>query len=68
MKFNIVIDRDEDGYWISECPAIPGCASQGKTKDEAIKNIMEAIHLCLEVRAEEGMPLTVETKQVEVFA
>ena len=68
MKFNIVIDRDEDGYWISECPSIPGCVSQGKTKDEAIANIMEAIHLCLEVRAEEGMPLTVETKQVEVFA
>lgn len=68
MKFNIVIDRDEDGYWISECPAIPGCVSQGKTKDEAITNIMEAIHLCLEVRAKEGMPLTVETKQVEVFA
>jgi predicted RNase H-like HicB family nuclease len=68
MKFNIVIDRDEDGYWISECPSIPGCASQGKTKDEAVTNIMEAIHLCLEVRAEEGMPLTVETRQVEVFA
>ena len=68
MKFNIVIDRDEDGVWISECPSIPGCVSQGKTKEDAIKNIMEAIHLCLDVRAENGMSLTVETRQVEVLA
>jgi predicted RNase H-like HicB family nuclease len=68
MKFNIIIDRDEDGAWISECPAIPGCISQGASKDEAIENIMEAIRLCLEVRAEHGMPLTVETRQVEVMA
>jgi len=68
MKFNIIIDRDEDGAWISECPAIPGCISQGASKDEAVENIMEAIRLCLEVRAEHGMPLTVETRQVEVMA
>jgi predicted RNase H-like HicB family nuclease len=68
MKFNIVIDRDEDGAWISECPAIPGCISQGTSQDEAVENIMEAIRLCLDVRAEHGMPLTVETRQVEVMA
>lgn len=66
MRFNIVIDRDEDGVWISECPSIPGCVSQGKTKEESIKNIQEAIKLCLEVRAEQGLPLTSETQQVEV--
>jgi len=66
MKFNITIDRDEDGVWITECPSIPGCVSQGKTKDTALKNIQEAIALCLEVRAEQGMPLTVETRQLEV--
>ena len=60
------MDRDEDGIWISECPSIPGCVSQGVTKEEAIRNIEEAIALCLEVRAEQGMPLTIETKQVEV--
>ena len=54
------------GMWVSECPSIPGCVSQGKTKAEAIKNIKEAIALCLEVRAERGLPLTVETQQVEV--
>lgn len=66
MKFNITVDRDEDGIWVTECPAIPGCISQGKTKEEAIVNIQEAIQLCLEVRAEKGMPLTVETRQLEV--
>ena len=67
MKFNVTIDRDEDGVWIAECPSIPGCVSQGKTKDAALKNIQEAISLCLEVRAEQGMPLTVETRQLEVM-
>ncbi len=66
MKLTVTIDRDEDGVWIVECPAIPGCVSQGNTKDEALDNIREAIALCIEVRAEHGLPLTVETRQVEV--
>ena len=66
MKLTVTLDRDEDGVWIVECPAIPGCISQGETKDEAIANIREAIALCLEVRAELGFPLTMETRQVEV--
>ena len=61
MKFPVTIDRDEDDVWIVECPAIPGCVSQGKTKPAALKNIQKAIKLCLEVRAERGMPLTVES-------
>ena len=68
MKFNVTIDRDEDGAWVVECPSIPGCFSQGDTREEAVTNIKEAIKLCLEVRAERGMPLTVETHQVEVIA
>jgi len=66
MKFNVTVDRDEDGVWVVECPSIPGCVSQGATREEALQNIEEAIRLCLEVRAERGMPLTVETRQVEV--
>ena len=66
MKLTVTIDRDEDGVWIVECPSIPGCVSQGDTKDEALSNIREAIELCMEVRAELGLPLTVETRQVEV--
>ncbi len=68
MKFNITLDRDEDGVWIAECPSIPGCVSQGHTKDEALTNVQEAISLCLEVRAEKGLPLTIETRQIEVAA
>ena len=68
MVFNITIERDEDGVWIVECPSIPGCVSQGVTKDEAIDNIKDAIKVCLEVRAEKGLPLTVETRQIEVAA
>lgn len=66
MKLSVTIDRDEDGQWVAECPSIPGCVSQGKTKAAALKNIKEAIALCLKVRAERGLPLTIETCQVEV--
>jgi predicted RNase H-like HicB family nuclease len=66
MTFTVTLDRDEDGVWVVECPSIPGCVSQGDTREAALKNVQEAIELCLEVRAERGMPLTVETKQVEV--
>ena len=68
MKFLVNIDRDEDGVWVVECPSIPGCISQGQTKDAALANIEDAIRACLEVRAEQGLPLTVETRQVEVQA
>lgn len=68
MIFSVTVDRDEDGAWIVECPAIPGCVSQGATKEEALENIKESIALCLEVRAEQGMPLTIEIRQVEVAA
>ena len=58
MKFMTTLERDEDGVWVAECPAIPGCVSQGKAKVAALKNIDEAIALCLEVRNERGMLLT----------
>lgn len=66
MKFNVTIDRDEDGMWIVECPSIPGCGTQGRTKEEALTKVKEATALCLEVRAEKGLPLTIETRQIEV--
>ena len=66
MKFPTVIYQDEDKVWIVECPAIPGCVSQGATREEAMQNIKDAIAACLEVRAEHGMPLTFETSDVEV--
>ena len=110
MKFMITLDRDEDGVWVAECPSIPGCVSQGKTRpaililaanrlkpglqtlegpfpivrspgfsrpqgrsrakmriaetrQEALDNARQAIALCLEVRAERGLALTVGTSR-----
>lgn len=67
MKFIITMFQDEDGMFIAECPSIPGCVSQGITEAEAQENIQEAIRECLEVRLEKGMPLTVITREVEVY-
>lgn len=66
MRFLITLDRDEDGVWIAQCPAIPGCVSQGKTREKALESVRKAITACLEVRAEQGLPPTLETAQVEV--
>jgi predicted RNase H-like HicB family nuclease len=66
QRFPITIYQDEDGWYVVECPVIPGCMSQGQTKEEALQNIQEAIQLCLEVRREKGMPLTIESQEVEV--
>ncbi len=68
MKFIVTLFQDEDGIFIAECPAIPGCVSQGKTEEEAERNVRDAIRKCLEVRAERGMPLTLTTREVEILA
>nr|VFK31359.1 MAG: Predicted nuclease of the RNAse H fold, HicB family [Candidatus Kentron sp. MB]VFK34714.1 MAG: Predicted nuclease of the RNAse H fold, HicB family [Candidatus Kentron sp. MB]VFK76961.1 MAG: Predicted nuclease of the RNAse H fold, HicB family [Candidatus Kentron sp. MB] len=67
-KFTVIPEQDEDGVWISECPSIPGCISQGKTRIDAIANIREAIRLCREVRAEREMASNIETLQLEIAA
>ncbi|MBM4404891.1 MAG: type II toxin-antitoxin system HicB family antitoxin [Chloroflexi bacterium] len=51
MKLPITISQDEDGMFIAECPSIPGCFSQGKTRAEAGKNVRKAIKECLAVRS-----------------
>jgi predicted RNase H-like HicB family nuclease len=66
MKLLVTLERDETGMIVAECPAIPGCISQGNTEEEAMANIREAIQLCLEVRAEHGLPLTIDIREVEV--
>ncbi len=49
MKLRVIIEQDENGYYIAEVPALPGCLSQGKSQEEAIDNIKEAIEGWLEV-------------------
>ena len=66
LKLLVTLELGEDGYIIAECPAIPGCMSQGRTREEALVNIKDAILACLEVRKQRGIPLTVETHEVEV--
>jgi len=66
MRLPVTLERDETGMIVAECPAIPGCVSQGNTEEEALVNIRDAIVGCLEVRAEQGLPLTVRTVEVDV--
>jgi predicted RNase H-like HicB family nuclease len=57
MKFKVILEEDEDGWFVVTVPSLPGCISQGKTKEEALENIKEAIELHLTSLAEEGIPL-----------
>ncbi|MBU2634747.1 MAG: type II toxin-antitoxin system HicB family antitoxin [Nanoarchaeota archaeon] len=53
----VIIYPGEDGYWVAECPTLPGCISQGRTKDEAIQNIREAIGGYIAALEEDGLPV-----------
>ena len=64
----VVVYRGEDGYWVVECPSLPGCVSQGKTKAEAIVNIREAIEGWEEAAKAHGLPVPEETFDVQVIA
>ena len=66
MKLLVTLETDETGMIVAECPAIPGCVSQGRTEAEAVENIREAIAVCLEARAANNMPLTISVREVEV--
>jgi predicted RNase H-like HicB family nuclease len=67
MDFKIVIEKDEDGWYIVTVPALPGCVSQGKTEEEAKKNIAEAIELHLSALARDGIPLYHRSGAKELF-
>ncbi len=54
MERRIILQPGEDGYWVVECPSLPGCISQGNTRDEAIDNIKEAISLYIESLSAHG--------------
>lgn len=57
MKYRVIVEQDEDGAYVVEVPALPGCISQGKTRAEALVNIKEAIELYLESLDAHGDPL-----------
>jgi len=58
MKFKVLMEKDEDGWYVATVPALPGCISQGKTEKEAQENIKEAIKLHISMLAEDGIPIT----------
>jgi len=64
----VIIYSGEDGYWIAECPSLPGCISQGKTKEEAINNIKEAIQGYIKALKEDGIAVPEEKFETMVVA
>lgn len=53
----VLIHPGEDGYWVAECPSLPGCVSQGTTREEAIRNVKEAIEGYILTLQEDGLPV-----------
>ncbi len=70
MKYRIIIEEDEDGMFVAECPSLPGCISQGKTRKEALDNIKDAIEGYLESlkKHNEPIPPSVYEETVEINA
>ena len=64
----VVIYPGEDRYWVAECPSLPGCVSQGKTKEEAAQNIKEAIRGYVAALEEDGLAVPEERFEVLVVA
>lgn len=64
----VVIYPGEDGWWVAECPSLPGCISQGRTREEALKNIKEAVEGYVKALEEDGLPVPQETFSVMVVA
>jgi len=64
----VVLYPGEDGYWVAECPSLPGCISQGESREEAIENIKEAILGYIAALAEDGLPIPEERFETLVVA
>jgi predicted RNase H-like HicB family nuclease len=70
MKFRVIIEPDEDGVFVADCPNLPGCISQGKTRDEAVQNIKDAIAGYLDSlkKHNEAVPPPISEEVVEIPA
>ncbi len=64
----VVLYPGEDGYWVVECPSLPGCVTQGRTKEEALANAREAINGYVTALRDDGLPVPEETFQTLVVA
>lgn len=68
LKYRVLLEQDEDGIYVAECPALPGCVSQGKTRDEALHNIHDAIQGYIESlnKHNEPIPPSIQEEIVDV--
>ena len=68
MKYRVIVEMDEDGMHVAECPTLPGCVSQGKTRQEALKNIKDAIKGYLQSlkKHNEPIPPSIFEEMVEI--
>jgi predicted RNase H-like HicB family nuclease len=65
-EFFVIIEKDEDGFYVGEVPQLKGCYSQGKSLDELMRNIKEVIELCLEEEDADFIPRFVGIQRVEI--
>ena len=63
MRYTVILQRETDGGYVAVVPSLPGCVSQGDTRDEALKNIEEAAELYIEDVQATGDPLPVEDQR-----
>ncbi len=69
MRYTVILERGEDGYIVANVPALPGCITQGKTGEEALKNVKEAIELYIDVLREDNEPIPQDVgTEVEIDA
>lgn len=68
LNRQIIIRRGETGWFVAECPSLPGCISQGRTHDEALNNMREAIDLHIEGLLEEGLPVPEERYETRLVS
>jgi predicted RNase H-like HicB family nuclease len=69
MKFSIIIEKDDDGRYVAECPDLPGCLSEGETLEDALENVNEAIIGCLKSRlksAGEGLKISSFERRLDI--
>ena len=66
LQYRVIIEKDEDGVLVAKVPDLPGCATEGKTRKELLKNVKEAIQAYLEALKQHGDPVPIETVQIRV--
>jgi len=66
MNYRVIIEQDEDGILVARVPDLPGCATEGKTREELMANVREAIEAYLEALKKDGNPVPIEMVQINV--